>query len=129
LALDVLGWVHRSGKLHLTLVLPDGTRSLIPATWTDLKAQKEPVKQAQPTLLASCAQLLQARTVVDALQRRLLAADVLQRPTPQEPSHAATELSRSAGTRRRGTGLERARRRAALEGDNDASEIDRQDSR
>jgi hypothetical protein len=77
MALDVLGWVHRGGKLHLTLVLPDGTRSLIPATWTDLNAHKELVKQAQPALLASCAQLLQARTVVDALQGSGASADTM----------------------------------------------------
>ena len=34
--LDVVGGAHRRGILVLTLVLPDGTRSLIPAAWTDL---------------------------------------------------------------------------------------------
>ena len=84
MALDVLGWVHRGGELQLTLVLPDGTRSLIPAAWTDLKVPNESTKHAQPALLASCTQLLHARTIVDALRRRLAAADPLQRPTPQE---------------------------------------------
>src|SRR3989442_9965227 len=29
--LELLGWSHRHGSLYLLLVLPDGTRSLIPA--------------------------------------------------------------------------------------------------
>jgi hypothetical protein len=35
--LGVLGWSHRQGRLHLLLVLPDGSRSFIPAAWTDLR--------------------------------------------------------------------------------------------
>jgi Family of unknown function (DUF5372) len=36
-ALALLGWSHLQGQLHLLLVLPDGSRSLIPAAWTDLR--------------------------------------------------------------------------------------------
>lgn len=36
-ALKLLGWSHRSGRLHLLPILPDESRSLIPAEWTDLK--------------------------------------------------------------------------------------------
>jgi hypothetical protein len=35
-SLAVLGWTHWRGARHLVLVHPDGTRSLIPASWTDL---------------------------------------------------------------------------------------------
>ena len=34
-ASHVLGWKRERGKLELMLVLPDGTRSLIPAAWTN----------------------------------------------------------------------------------------------
>ena len=27
---------HRKGRLHLVLILPEGSKSLIPADWTDL---------------------------------------------------------------------------------------------
>jgi hypothetical protein len=106
-ALELLGWMRRRGELLLTLVLPDGTRSLIPAAWTDLQGDKKPVspkKRPQTALLASCTQLLQARTVVDALLRRLNAASSSQPEASQETVHAnaAAKLSRriTAGKRR-----------------------------
>ena len=36
--LQALGAVHRRGVALLLVVLPDGSRSLIPAGWTDLAA-------------------------------------------------------------------------------------------
>jgi hypothetical protein len=35
-ALEIFACVQRRGLLHLVLVLPDGTRALLPAAWTDL---------------------------------------------------------------------------------------------
>jgi len=73
-SLAVLGWAHRHGAMHLVLVLPDGTRSLIPASWTDLPgvaASSTNGGQAGDATLASLAQWLRMRTVVDALLRRL----------------------------------------------------------
>jgi hypothetical protein len=40
-SLEVLGWAQRNESLHLTLVLPDGTRSFIPAQWTDLEISRK----------------------------------------------------------------------------------------
>src|SRR4029453_17981367 len=113
MALDVLGWCHRRGAVHLTLMLPDGTRSLVPAAWTDLHASRQSslgAARTQPTSLASYSQLLHARTVVDALRRRLEAADTAQPPTPQESNRAAVELSGSTAIGGRRAGVERARR-------------------
>ncbi|MDP2700712.1 MAG: DUF5372 family protein, partial [Candidatus Rokubacteria bacterium] len=70
-ALAVLGWTHRRDQLHLVLVLPDGSRALIPGAWTDLKDGSPAADPAHPMSLGSLADLLQARTVVDALLRRL----------------------------------------------------------
>ena len=50
-------------------MLPDGSRSLIPAEWTDLQRCAE----TRNVNIASVADLLRSRTVVDALQRRLAA--------------------------------------------------------
>jgi len=94
-ALDVLGWCHRGDELHLTLVLPDGTRALIPAAWTDLPVtQHAPRASPQRTrvaFLASHAELLHARTIVDALLRKLNAANTAL-PPAAEDIHAAAEL-------------------------------------
>jgi len=35
-ALALMGWMRRGGRLELILVLPDDSRALIPAAWTDL---------------------------------------------------------------------------------------------
>ncbi len=60
--------MRRHGKLDLLLVLPDGSKSLIPAAWTDLEPQDQ--ERAQPETLGSVRDLLHARTVVDALLHR-----------------------------------------------------------
>jgi hypothetical protein len=40
--LAVFGWMHKQGRLELCLVLPDGSKSLIPAGWTDIDSGTEP---------------------------------------------------------------------------------------
>ncbi|WP_433598168.1 hypothetical protein ACQPXH_20620 [Nocardia sp. CA-135953] len=35
--MPVLGGMHRHAVLELLLVLPDGSKSLMPAAWTDMK--------------------------------------------------------------------------------------------
>jgi hypothetical protein len=44
-SLEVLGFSRRRGVLHLLLVLPDGSRSLIPAAWTDLEPADAAVQE------------------------------------------------------------------------------------
>ena len=70
--LELLGWNHRNDSLHLTLVLPDGTRSFIPAEWTDLDIPDIQNRQSAnrpltKTVLGSICHLLHARKIVDAL--------------------------------------------------------------
>ena len=68
--------MHRQGQLHLVLILPDGSKSLIPVDWTDLAAPAQPqqVRSAQTAAtLGSVEDLLHARAVVDALLSRLAA--------------------------------------------------------
>jgi len=68
--------MHRRGRLHLVLILPDGSKSLIPVDWTDLAspAQPQQVRSAQTAAtLGSLEDLLHARAVVDALLSRLAA--------------------------------------------------------
>ena len=102
----MLGHTHRKGVPHLTLVLPDGTRSLIPASWTDIKGQVEhgpravtndgrstslrDVKGGSSTLLGSVFDLLKARKVVDALLDRLERCEPIDEPSPKKESKRAT---------------------------------------
>ena len=70
-SLSVYGWTHRHGRLELILVLPDGSKALVPANWTDLSP--EIARRSEPEAsgsLASVHQLLHARAVVDALLAR-----------------------------------------------------------
>jgi len=68
-SLAVFGSRRQQGRLHLILELPDGSRSLIPAEWTDLHGCR--ASRADNGTLASIEDLLRSRGVVDALQRRL----------------------------------------------------------
>ena len=71
--LPVFGLRRHQGKLHLILILPNGSRSLIPAEWTNLDAfPQSPPAKPKPTHLGSVRDLLQALAVVDALLRRRL---------------------------------------------------------
>lgn len=63
--------MHRKGRLLLFLILPDGSKSLIPADWTDLASPTPSVGTPAATTLGSLENLLHARAVVDALLGRL----------------------------------------------------------
>jgi hypothetical protein len=68
-ALVVLGGMRRHGSLDLVLVLPDGSRSLIPAAWTDLEPLPEQAA-GQTQTLARLSDLLRASAVAKELLRR-----------------------------------------------------------
>ncbi|MCP5113704.1 MAG: hypothetical protein GY953_22955 [bacterium] len=119
-ALDLLGWSHRNGRLHLLLILPDQSRSLIPAEWTDLKPPPK-IRAAQPgdgaghaqsPCLGSLAQLLQARVLVDALLCRLDSSGNAHHkpPTQEKPRATVPELSADSAPARRGVGAAQRRR-------------------
>lgn len=61
--------MRRHGKLDLLLVLPDGSKSLIPAAWTDLQPRDQ--ERDEPEAIGSVRDLLRAQTIVDALLHRL----------------------------------------------------------
>lgn len=95
-SLDVLGWLHRNEILHLTLVLPDGTRSYIPASWTNLSQLcpqkfKSPDNPATSNLIASTSNLLQVRKIVDVLLGKIY-------PLEQKPENALKEGHNRAQT-------------------------------
>jgi hypothetical protein len=79
--LAVISCLRRRGVLLLLVSLPDGSRSLIPAAWTDWNAAES--VGGSPRTLGTLSDLLQARTLIDALLNRL-AESVRQ----QESSHA-----------------------------------------
>jgi len=63
--------MHRKGRLLLVLILPDGSKSLIPADWTDLASPTQSIGTPATTTLGSLKDLLHARALVDALLGRL----------------------------------------------------------
>jgi hypothetical protein len=72
--LPVMGVIKRRGTLLLLVVLPDGSRSLIPASWSDWEATADDASESQlqrPDLrLAFPLDLLRARAIVAALLGR-----------------------------------------------------------
>jgi len=86
--------MHRQGRLHLVLILPDGSKSLIPVDWTDLAspAQPQQARSAQTAAtLGSLEDLLHARAVVDALLSRLAA---LQSENGTPPATKESSIAR-----------------------------------
>ena len=97
-SLAVISSIWRGGVLFLLVSLPDGSRSLIPAEWTDWgeghAGGARPLRgdDTSARSLGSLGDLLRLRYLVDALHGRPIES------TPQKESRRATEpgLSRSA---------------------------------
>ena len=68
--LQVLGRMRRHGRVELLLVLPDGSKSLIPAAWTDLDGEDI---DATPGTLGSVADLAALRELAEGLAVRVAA--------------------------------------------------------
>jgi hypothetical protein len=97
--LAVFGQLKRKGQLNLVLILPDGTRSYIPAAWTDFESPGTPPGQGQPSLVALLPDLLRTRQRVDVLLRRIGSTPSDTTASTQENQHAC----KSNGTMVRGT--------------------------
>ena len=118
-----MGTIKRRGTRLLLVVLPDGSRSLIPAGWTDWNAT-EVADQPPPTMLqqrrepclAPLTDLLHLWVIVDALLGRCLIPQ--PKPVAEEVRHHAMDpgLSRAAHARSKndkpGTRRQRTRRGA-----------------
>jgi hypothetical protein len=97
-SLVVLGRIHRHGRLELLVVLPDGSKTLVPAVWTDHVAT-HPSSADAPTTLGSVTDLSAACELVSALwARRDQAREQAARKSPsKEDSHAARTADSAAG--------------------------------
>ena len=80
--------MRRHGTLGLILVLPDGTRRLVPAAWTDAEPIAN-VSTQPPETLGALADLLNAGRVLAALARRL-------ENWPDDGAHLVEEGARAA---------------------------------
>lgn len=91
LALRVLGQMRRHGRLELLLVLPDGSKSLVPAVWTDLRGVDSDGETGQDVAatLGSLADLLVACAVVAALSGREPQGQAARQSPSKEDSRAA----------------------------------------
>jgi hypothetical protein len=97
--LAVFGQLKRKGQLNLVLILPDGTRSYIPAAWTDFASPDTLPGKGPPSLVAFLPDLLHTRQRVEALLRRIGNTPTSTIASTQENKNA----SQSNGTMVRGT--------------------------
>ena len=74
--LTVINSIKRRGVLLVLVILPNGSRSLIPASWTDWRGPHDTDlssssdDELHAPALGKFGDLLQLRKVIDALQRR-----------------------------------------------------------
>jgi len=89
-SLPVLGGVRRHGAVELLLVLPDGSKSLVPAAWTDADPPAAD-GVASAVTLGSLSDLVQACDLVaDLAERRGVERGQAARKSPsKEDFHAA----------------------------------------
>jgi hypothetical protein len=50
----LIGWMRRRGRFELIVVLPDESRALIPAAWTDLERVAQPLPAGTLASLEDC---------------------------------------------------------------------------
>src|SRR5215468_8037130 len=90
-SLPIMGTIKRRGTLLLLVVLPDGSRSLIPASWTDWNTGADGAPESAAVLHELCvaplADLLRARVIVDALLSRCLIPQAMS-AADEEGCHA-----------------------------------------
>ena len=97
--LPVLGGMRRHGARELLVVLPDGSKRLIPAAWTDLDPADGADGDDGPGMLGSVADLLDLSVLVCDLcarswQDREQAA---RKPPAKEDNRAACPAQSAAG--------------------------------
>lgn len=97
-SLEVLGRQHRRGRLELLVVLPDGSKTLLPAGWTDL----EPGVAVSEPAIGSLSDLLAAVAVAAELSARREGGGQTARQSPAKENHRAAHPAQS--DTRRGAG-------------------------
>jgi hypothetical protein len=137
--LRVLGQMRRHGRLELLAVLPDGSKTLIPAAWTDLDedspaaGSQGAAGQTTTATLGTLDDLGQAVALVRALSTRTKETqEQAARPSPIKEDHRAAHPAQSAtrpGTDATPTPARPAARSADDGGDQPADRPDRQSRR
>ena len=80
MSLQIFRHAQRQDGLHFILILPDGSKLLIPAAWTDFESSANAGEKPNE-LVGSFEDLLRARSLVDALlSRRASPSDGLAAP-------------------------------------------------
>jgi hypothetical protein len=95
-SLPVLGRMRRHGRLELLVVLPDGSKRLIPASWTDLDQADDRSGAAGPATLGSLADLLDACALAREFATRGREQAARQSPC-EEDNRAACAAQSDAG--------------------------------
>ena len=100
--LPVLGRMRRHGEVELLVVLPDGSKRLIPAAWTDLERPPDGTDTGDgPATLGSVPDLLELSVLVSDLSARSADdGEQAARKSPcKEDDHAALSSSVCCRTR------------------------------
>jgi hypothetical protein len=130
-SLPVLGRMRRHGRVELLLVLPDGSKRLIPRAWTDAEPDMPDTPCGQAVTLGALTDLLATCVVVNELAERGLNEEgqAARKSPSKEDFHAAcpaqfdtrpaSETARGTGRGATGAGIRRS--------DHPAGRHDRQD--
>lgn len=100
----VLKWSNRLGVLQCLIVLEDGSRLFVPASWTDFRKHdqtdglRDTSSQQANTYIGSIQDLLSTRTVVDALLQRQLCLD--RKPCESQVKEDDPNATKAAGAAR-----------------------------
>jgi hypothetical protein len=118
--------MHRRGRLYLMLILPDGSKSMIPADWTSFPSSTLPqqtVSAEAGATLGSIEDLLHACAITDALLNRIavITSEAVGKESPL--AGKSSESLRSASRRKQSVGSPAGR--ATASSDRNPGTVDR----
>lgn len=130
-SLKVLGFLYLKKVLHLLLVLPDGTRSQIPASWTDFHVDVDVSSQIEPpaqtATIGGIADLTRLQMLLDILLKRCDSSVSENQQGKKGNKNAATAvLAKRTGSRSPGKDMESDRLRQSEPTDGTACASDLQ---
>lgn len=121
-SLEVLGKMMRKGQTQLLVLLPDGSKTLMPASWTDFASGGAKSEHSAPGVLGRLDDLVAIRALVD----RLAQSQAAQQSSHKEDNRAAQSAQSDArpdSSASRGAD-QPAPRRSRRYGDNDLGRPD-----
>ena len=113
--LEVFSKIHRKGTLYLVVILPDGSKTMLPAEWTDYEEDHQEESSSSKKIIGTIDDLLQICRVVEPLLQKQKQNELEYASLFKEADHS-TRVSNNGPGRAKSKALAKSRSKSK-EGD------------